>query len=302
MGEVLVAVEQAFRNFALGKGQMPSKLYVQTDKGDFRAMPGALPGVVGIKWVNVHPRNPKIGLPTVMAVLIYSDPDTGYPLAVMDATEITAFRTAATSAIASKYLARPDSSTLGLIGTGRQACPHLKAHALLFKFDVIKIFDVRPEALDSFINYFPQLNIKKATLEEAASSDIVCTLTPAKRPVVGSAYIKAGTHINAVGADAAGKQELDPKILGIARVFVDDIEQASHGGEINVPIQQGLFKKEQIAGTLGQVITNLTTGRQNSQEITVFDSTGLAVEDVATAQLIYRKAKAKGTYMALDIV
>jgi alanine dehydrogenase len=200
MDEVLSAVEQAFRDCALGQGQMPPKVYLQTSRGDFRAMPGALPGAVGIKWVSVHPRNPKIGLPTVMGVFIYSDPDTGYPLAIMDATEITAFRTAATSAIASKYLARPDSHTLGLIGAGRQAYMHLKSHALIFQLKTVRVYDVRPEAVDAFINYFPQFNVKRASLEEATVSDIVCTLTPAKSPVVKASWVRPGTHINAVGA------------------------------------------------------------------------------------------------------
>lgn len=302
MDEVLSAVEQAFRDYALGQGQMPSKTYIQTSRGDFRAMPGALPGAVGIKWVNVHPRNPRLGLPTVMGIFIYSDPDTGYPLAIMDATEITAYRTAATSAIASKYLARPDSCVLGLIGAGRQAYVHLQSHAALFKLEAVKLYDIQPEAVDAFINYFPQFNVKRASLEEATATDIVCTLTPAKNPVIQASWVRPGTHINAVGADAEGKQELDPEILGMAQVIVDDPQQALHGGEINVAVRDGLFKKEQISANLGEVVIGAKPGRRNAQDITIFDSTGLAVEDIAVAHLIYRKAKEKGTFTALDIV
>jgi len=302
MDEVMRVVEQAFRDYAAGQAQMPAKSYIHTSSGDFRAMPGAVPGAVGIKWVNVHPGNPKLGLPTVMGVVIYSDPDNGYPLAIMDATEITAYRTAATSANASRYLARSDSRTLGLIGAGRQAYMHLQSHALVFPLETVRLYDMRAEAMEAFINHFPQFNVKKASAEEAAASDIVCTLTPATSPVLKASWVRPGTHINAVGADAPGKQELDPKILEMAQVVVDDLVQACHGGEINVALRQGLFKKEQVWGTLGEVIAGIKPGRQDAQAITVFDSTGLAIEDVAVAHLVYRKAKERGGYPSLEIV
>jgi len=302
MDEVMRVVEQAFRDYAVGQAQMPAKSYIHTSSGDFRAMPGAVPGAVGIKWVNVHPGNPKRGLPTVMGVVIYSDPDTGYPLAIMDATEITAYRTAATSANASKYLARSDSHTLGLIGAGRQAYMHLQSHALVFNLKTVRLYDLRAEAVEAFINHFPQFNVKKASAEEATASDIVCTLTPSTSPVVKASWVRPGTHINAVGADAPGKQELDPKILEMAQVVVDDLSQACHGGEINVALRQGLFQKDQVWGTLGEVISGVKPGRQDAQAITIFDSTGLAIEDVAVSQLIYRKAKERGGYPSLEIV
>jgi alanine dehydrogenase len=302
MREVMGIVENTFRDFAEGRAQMPSKVYIELDKGDFRAMPAAVPGAVGVKWVNVHHGNRELGLPTIMGILIYSDPDTAYPLAIMDATEITAFRTAATSANASKYLARPDSRTLGLIGAGRQAYMHIQSHMPIFSLDEIKIFDRRPEATDTLIGYFSDFNLIKASAEEVAGCDIVCTLTPATAPVVKGVWIKPGTHINAVGADAAGKQELDPVILGRAHVIVDDVAQACHGGEINVAISKGLFSREQIWGTLGEVIAGTKQGRREESEITIFDSTGLAIEDMATAKLVYHKAMAKGQYLSVDIV
>ena len=244
MKEVLDAVEQAFRSYACGGAQMPSKTYVTLGKGDFRAMPATVEGAVGVKWVNVHPENRGLNLATVMGIIIYSDPDTGYPLAIMDATEITAYRTAATSAIASKYLARPDSRTLGLIGAGRQGCMHLQSHALVFPLETIKVYDIRSEAVESMARQFPELNVERVSLEEAVASDIVCTLTPARSPVVKASWVRPGTHINAVGADAEGKQELDPDVLKMARVVVDDIAQACHSGEINVPVSQHLFEPE----------------------------------------------------------
>jgi len=302
MRDVMGVVEQAFRDYAAGHAQMPAKVYIKLEKGDFRAMPGAVPGAAGVKWVNVHHENRKLGLPTIMGIVIYNDPDTAYPLAIMDATEITAYRTAATSANASKYLARPDSRTLGLIGAGRQAYMHVESHALVFPLEGIMVYDVRPEAVEAFIRHFPQYKLKEASVEEAAACDIVCTLTPATAPVVKASWVKPGTHINAVGADAPGKQELDPEILRRAQVVVDDLVQACHGGEINVALSQGLFEKEQVWSTIGEIIIGAKPGRQDSQAITVFDPTGLAIEDIATARLVYQKAKERGDYLFVDIV
>ena len=302
MREVIPTVEQAFRDYASGKAQMPAKVYLQVPRGDFRAMPAAVPNAAGVKWVNVHPNNCSEGLPTVLGIIICSDPDTAYPLAIMDATEITAYRTAATSANAARYLARLDSRTLGLIGAGRQAELHLQSHALLFPLKRIRVFDIRPEAADSFLEKFRDYPIELTSAEEAAQSDIICTLTPSTEPVVRAGWVKPGTHINAVGADAAGKQELDPAILQSARVVVDDLTQAYHAGEINVPLRQGLFDKDQIWATLGEIITGAKCARQDEGEITVFDSTGLAIEDIATAWLIYRRAQEKSDYLRMEIV
>ena len=302
MGEVMRVVEQAFRDYAAGCAQMPAKVYIRVPRGDFRAMPAAVPHAVGVKWVNVHLSNHERGLPSIMGVLILSDPDTAYPLAIMDATEITAYRTAATSANASRHLARPESRTLGLIGAGRQAHMHLQSHALVFPLERVRVHDVHPEAAEALVRCFPQFCVEATTAEQAAASDIVCTLTPSTAPVVKSAWVRPGTHINAVGADAPGKQELDPSLLASARVVVDDLTQACHAGEINVPLCRGIFSKEQVWATLGEIIAGTRPGRRDDQEITVFDSTGLAIEDVATAWMIYRRAKERGGYPSMDIV
>lgn len=302
MGEVMRVVEQAFRDYAAGCAQMPAKVYIRVPRGDFRAMPAAVPHAVGVKWVNVHLSNHERGLPSIMAVLILSDPDTAYPLAVMDATEITAYRTAATSANASRYLARPESCTLSLIGAGRQACMHLQSHALVFPLKRVRVYDIQRQAAEAFVRRFPQFNVEASSAEEAAMSDIVCTLTPSTAPIVESSWVRPGTHINAVGADAPGKQELDPALLACAMVVVDDLTQACHAGEINVSLRQGLFSKEQIWATLGEIIAGTKLGRRDGQEITIFDSTGLAIEDVATAWMIYQRAKERGGYQSMDIV
>jgi alanine dehydrogenase len=237
-----------------------------------------------------------------MATLIYSDPATGYPLAVMDAMDITAYRTGATAAIASKYLARPDSSTLGLIGAGQQACAQLMAHAELFRLKKVKVFDISPAAVERFIKSFPQYPVEAGSLQEAAAADIVCTLTTAREPFLKRQWVLPGTHINAVGADGPGKQELDPSILKEAMVVVDDLKQAVAGGEVNVPISQGLLKVGQIHATLGEIIIGQKPGRKDRHSITVFDSTGLAIEDIAVAKMIYEKARASGGYQSINFM
>ena len=302
MPAVIAAVEQALKDYALGSARMPHKVYLDTENGDFRAMPASLSGAAGMKWVCAYPGNPAKGLPNVMATLIYSDPVTGYPLAIMDAMDITAYRTGATAAIASKYLARPGSTTLGLIGAGQQAYSQLTAHAEIFRLKKIKVFDISSAAAERFVKSFPQHHVEAVSLQEAAVADIVCTLTTARKPFLKRQWILPGTHINAVGADGPGKQELEPSILKEAMVVVDDLKQAVAGGEVNVPVSQGLFRAEQIHATLGQIIIGQKLGRKDRNAITVFDSTGLAIEDIAVAKMIYEKARASGGYQSINFM
>jgi alanine dehydrogenase len=302
MQDVIKVVEEAFRMCGEGKGKMPGKTYVSVERGDFRAMPAALPGCAGVKWVNVHPQNPSLGLPSVMAVLIYSDPDTGYPLAIMDATETTAYRTGAASAIASKYLARREPHTLGIIGAGFQAHTQILAHAELFRLSSINVFDVSQVAVDRLAQSLPHLSIRGCPIQEAMASDIVCTLTPSRSPVVKREWVVPGTHINAVGADAPGKQELESSILKEAMVVVDDLKQASSSGEINVPIHAGVYSIDEIYGTLPDVVAGKKKGRMDSKAITVFDSTGIAIEDLAVAKLLFDRARQTGSHPSIDLV
>jgi alanine dehydrogenase len=302
MPDVIDVVEEAVRMCGEGRGKMPPKVYLALEHGDFRAMPAALPGSAGVKWVNVHPQNPSRGVPSIMAVLIYSDPQTGYPLAIMDATEITAYRTGATAAIASKYLARRDSHTVGIIGAGFQAHTQILAHAELFSPTSINVFDVSGAAVDKLVHSFPQFPTRSCSIQEAVASDIVCTLTPSRSPIIRKEWITPGTHINAVGADAPGKQELDPSILKEAVVIVDDLKQASGSGEINIPIQKGVYSIGEIYGTLAEVVAGKKKARASESDITVFDSTGIAVEDIAVAKLMFERAQQRGGYPSIDLV
>jgi len=293
MKETMEVVEKAFELHAKGKTQMPPKVYLTFEKGDLRAMPAYLDGKAGVKWVNSHPENPKKGLPTVMAVLIYNDPETGFPLAIMDGTHITNFRTGAAGGIASKYLARKDSKVFGFVGCGRQAYTQFLALREVFEIELVKAYDIVERNVERFAKFCKDFGISAIVcdIKEACDCDVLTTTTPSRKPIVKSEWVKEGTHINAIGADAPGKQELEEDILLKAKIVVDDIEQAMHGGEINVAVAKGLLKKKDIYATLGEVITGIKRGRENDDEITVFDSTGLAIQDIAVADLVFRKAK-----------
>lgn len=301
---VLEACEWAFRENGLGRTVMPPKVYLELEQhdGDFRAMPGYVPEAAGCKWVSVHLRNATQGLPTVMAVIVYNDATTGFPLAIMDGTDITNYRTGASGAIAAKHLARHDSESLGLIGSGAQAQAQLAAITALFDFEEILVWSRSESSVNDFIARSSSLKIKSASVREAAGCDIVCTTTPSRQPIVERSWIRPGAHVNAIGADAPGKQELDPAILADAKVIVDDPAQAIHSGEVNVPIGAGIYGEDNIHGTLGEVVAGVRPGRMGPEEITVFDSTGLAIQDVATAKAIYELARKKNLGSFVEFV
>jgi ornithine cyclodeaminase/alanine dehydrogenase len=290
----VAAVEEAFAAHGRGEAVMPPKALLSLPhlEGDFRAMPAFLGDVAGVKWVNAHPRNPeRFGLAAVMGVFILSDPADARPLAVMDATALTAYRTGAAGAVAARLLARPGASSAGFIGCGAQAATMLAALRAVLPIRRLLLADASPAALERFQK---TSGGAAAPLGEVAACDIVCTMTPARRPVLAREMVPRGVHINAMGADAPGKQELDPLILREARLFVDDLEQACAGGEVNVALATGELQREQIAGTIGQVVAGLKPGRQNADQITVFDSTGLALQDLALARRVYEAALASG--------
>jgi len=298
MSEVLKVVENAFRLKAQGKTIMPSKIYLDLPEyhGDFRAMPAYIDGNAGMKWVSVYPNNHKYNLPAVMAMIILCDPNTSYPLAIMDGTHITGMRTGAAGGIAVKYLARKDSSVIGMVGAGRQAETQLLAISeVLPEIKEVKVFSRPEDTQQRFAEKMrAKLNIDirpVETVEAATQADIVVTTTYATGPIVKKQYIRPGTHINAIGADAQGKQELEADLLAGAKIVTDEIEQACHSGEVNVPLSSGRIKVEDIYSTLGEIAAGMKKGREDNKEITIFDSTGLAIQDIVTAKLVYEKAR-----------
>ncbi|HOI12365.1 MAG TPA: NAD(P)-binding domain-containing protein [Methanoculleus sp.] len=291
--EVNPAIEAAFAEHGRGNVNMPPKVYVTfVESGDFRTMPAYLPalGIAGVKIVNVHPHNRAKGLPTVMALTVIIDVETGIPKAIINATELTAMRTGAAGAIAAKYLAPRQSVTLGVIGSGRQAEALVEATAASLAVEEIRVWSRTEKSAEAFAARYPDYNARSVPIERACDCDVLTTTTPSTKPVVMADWVHEGTHINAIGADAPGKQELDPAILESAEVFVDDPGQAIHSGEVNVPISAGLYDPGRIVGTLGEVVIG-KKGRSSSDAITVFDSTGLAIQDLAIAALVLREGE-----------
>ena len=315
MKEVIDAVEGAFRFKGLGKVQMPPKVYLDFPKytGDLRTMPSYVEDLdtAAVKIVNVHANNFKEhGMRTVMATLLLVDPRTGAPLAFMDATHITGLRTGAASAVASKYLARKRPKVVGMVGAGNQARTQLQALITQYgHFESVRVCDMFSEkawemARDFGKRYEDELPDVKAVpspKECVQGADIVVTATPSRKPLVMDDWVSKGTHFNCIGADAPGKQELDPMILKRSRLVIDDWEQASHSGEINVPLHAGILSRKEIHAEIGEIVAGLRPGRQSDDEITVFCSTGLAVQDCVTAKLVYDAAIGKkvGTYMQI---
>lgn len=302
MDEAISAVGKAFHDHGLGQTQMPPKSYLHFPRhdGDLRTMPAYLEAEeqAGVKIVNVHAKNPEIGLPTVMALLTLVSPRTGAPLAIMGATYLTAIRTGAAGAVAAGLLARRGSRIVGMIGAGVQAKAQLMGLSRRFEIEQVKIFDTSMESAQNLKESCQEFlrceyMIAKSP-EDACSCDILVTTTPSRKPVVKEDWISPGTHINAIGADARGKQELESDLTRKARVYVDDMTQATHSGEVNVPISEGLLHLDEIFAEIGEVLAGRKPGREDLQEITVFDSTGLGIQDVAVGFAVYSKALHSG--------
>ena len=301
MDAAIGVVERAFLAHGRGEALMPPKVYLSLPqhRGDFRAMPAYFDGSAGVKWVNAHPENPsRHGLPSVLALYILSDAETAAPLAVMDGTLLTAIRTGAAAAVASKYLAAGRPRGIGFIGCGVQARFLFEAHRAVFGTFETLAYDRNAEAAAKFA---AEVGGKSAPLETVAGADIVCTATPSRVPVVLRAFVRPRAHINALGADAPGKEELDPAILADAKVIIDDWEQATESGEVNVPLHAGTYRRDQIHATLGEVLAGKKSGREGD-EITVFDSTGLAIQDLALARHVYAAAKERKLGTPIELI
>ncbi len=298
-------VEQAYRMHGEGRYYMDPKGHIVLDKypGEWEAMPSYIeePEAAACKWVSIRERNrEKFDLPTVFSILIYTHPETGFPLAICDGSFHTVMRTGAAAAVSARWLARKDSIRLAIVGAGHMAAGTLATCNEVFKWREVRVWSRTQKTLDSFVREeqpkYSSFTIRASTdlKRVVEGADVVVTVTPARGPIVMNEWIAPGTHIAAIGADKGGDQELDPKILQHARIFVDDIRQCRTDGEINMPLRQGLIKEDDIAGEIGEVITGRKPGRTSNEEITLFDSTGIALQDSATVPLEYKRAVAAG--------
>ncbi len=298
--EAIEAVEAIFRDKAEGQVIMPPKLIIPLPGGDFRAMPAYLPrqNIAGIKVVNSHPNNRERGLPSVMATLVVVEPETGFPLAVIEATYLTALRTAAAGALGTRTLANPNPRKLAILGAGTQGRFQLLSHKLILpNLEQVCIWSLDEDlAWELKRDLEPQLGVEIKVCPDPETAvkgaNVVITTTPSRKPLVKNEWVSDGMHFTCIGADAPGKQELDPAILQRARIFLDDMAQGIESGEVNVPLHEGLLKPEQIVGELGEVLAGKKEGRKSDDEITVFSSTGLAIQDLACSAVILRKLEA----------
>jgi len=283
--QIINSIESAFLDPSV---DMVPKIYLKGEGGDFRAMPAALGKYAAIKWIGVFPDNYQIPIPTTNGSLILSDRETGVPLMGMDCTTLTAYRTAATSAIAAKYCS-PEAENFAIIGCGLQAKYHIEAYETIFshmKMDV-ELYDKNEKIQKDVFNWLGSENLcrawgrNKSVKEAVKYADVITTLTPSTSPYLDIHDVKSDCHINAVGADAVGKRELMTNIIdGSSFIVCDDEEQALHSGELQYNTWPNLQPQ-----SINSLIKNKKIPNKG---VSVFDSTGVAIEDVAIAALIYK--------------
>ena len=284
--EAYAAVRDAFLAHHRGEWSMTPKIYVTNyPSGDFRAMPALGGGHALLKWVTSFPGNPARGLPTVTGLVLLSNAETGQLEAVLDAASLTALRTAAAAVIAADALARHEASTVAVVGCGVNGAE--TARSLVAHGRIPLVWDTDPARREHVAT---ELDARVAdSLEHALGCDIVVTVTPGQSVLYPPGSLQPGQHVSLMGADGPGKAEVASEELGRARVFCDDWEQASHGGELAAAVTAGAVAREAVT-ELGAVLTGDAPGRLADDDVTLFDSTGLAIQDLAVARAAFMKS------------
>ncbi len=304
MSEAIRAVREAYIAFAKGRVKMPPVMHLDVSQynGEVDIKSGYIEdlGLIGTKIASGFYDNYKLGLPPGIAIIILMDLKTSMPVAIMDGTYVTAYRTGAAGAVAAKVLARKDSEIIGVVGAGTQARMQILALQEVFSLKKVKVWDINTTERDKYVEEMseqlkiaiePAEDIKNAVTE----TDIIVTVTPSRKALVMKEWIQEGVHINAIGADGPGKQELDPFIVKRAdKVVVDSLNQCRIIGEIQHALADGLITEDDVYAEIGEILIGEKIGRETSEEITLFDATGLAVQDIAAANIVYKQAKEKG--------
>jgi len=281
----------AARNFPVVRERIPEH------DGIFGVKSGYLPvaGVLGLKAGGYWLKNPvRHGLSAHQSTILLFHPETGQLKGVVAANSVTGLRTGAAGAVAARALARPNSTRVAMLGTGVQGEMQLRGLAAVFRLETVKIWSVDADSVQSFLKRTADLPIRIEAVADPAeavrAADIAVTTTPAFAPVFKAQWLHPGLHINAIGADTKGKQELETAVLPAAsKVVVDSFEQCSELGELQHPYRAGLMNREQVV-TLGQVLTGQAVGRQSAADVTIFDATGLIMQDLVVADYIWQKA------------
>jgi len=312
MGEAIRAVREAYIAFAKGRVKMPPVMHLDVSQynGEVDIKSGYIEdlGLIGTKIASGFYENYKLGLPPGIAVIILMDLKTGIPVAIMDGTYVTAYRTGAAGAVAAKVLARKDSKIIGVVGAGTQARMQILALREIFSLKEIKVWDINTTGRDRYVEEMseqlkipiePVEDIKDAVIE----ADIIVTVTPSRKALVMKEWIQEGVHINAIGADGPGKQELDPFIVKRAdKVVVDSLDQCRIIGEIQHALADGLITEDDVYAEIGQILIGEKKGRETNEEITLFDATGLAAQDIAAANIVFKQAKEKGIGRVISLL
>jgi alanine dehydrogenase len=279
-------VREAFVAYARGDWSMPPKVYVPAyPAGDFRAMPALGGGHALLKWVTSFPGNPAAGLPTVTGLVLLSDASNGMPKAVFDAGAVTALRTGAAAVLAAETLGREDAGAAGVIGAGVNG--RAVARTFVARGRDVLVWDIDAgRAEETAAEVGAQVAERR---EDALAADLVATVTPGHEVIFPAGSLRAGQHASLMGADGPGKSEIAVEELARVRVFCDDWEQASHNGDLVHAVESGLLERESVT-QLGDVLIGTATGRQSDDDITIFDSTGLAIQDLAIALAAMERA------------
>jgi alanine dehydrogenase len=283
------ATREAFVRHHRGEWVMPAKVYLQSPPyGDFRAMPARGDDLALLKWITSFPGNPALGLPTVSGVVCLSDARTGVPLAILDARAVTALRTGAVAAVATQALARAGASTVGIVGCGLHGAWTARCLAAAGYDDGV-CCDSRVEAAAALAAELGGWAV--GDLPGALACDVVCCVTPGAQVVLERSDLRPGQHLNMLGADGSGKAEASVDAVLACELFCDEWAQAAHGGELTGAVEAGLVTRERVT-TLGAVLAGDARGRSGPDPTTLFDSTGLAIQDLAVAAAALHAAQA----------
>lgn len=300
METCIPVMEEALADLSAGRAEMSLRQVVPLEKPNLLGlMPGYLRknGVAGAKLISVFPHNHTSGRPSHQGAVALFDAEAGTLLAVVDGRAITAVRTAAVSAVATRALAREDSAVLAILGTGEQAASHLEAMLQVRPIRQVRVWSRTPGKARRFVEEQAdtlqgvEAVVAGSVREAVEAADVICTVTASTEPVLRGEWVRAGTHINAVGACRAPDRELDSALVAAARLYVDRRESVrSEAGDYLIPLQEGVIPDTHIAGELGELLEGRIAGRTGSGEITLFKSLGLAIQDLAAAHYIYQQA------------
>jgi len=314
MLQAIQAVEEAFIQFSSGKAVLPLRTPITPDlsAGTSLFMPAYLPSLeaLGTKVISIFPGNIARGLPTIHALVLMLDAKTGIPRGLLDGAALTALRTGAASGVATKYLSRPDAAVVAVFGAGIQGRSQLEAMCAVRHITKAFIWDPLPERASAFSremasrgNPVPhEIRVAASPLEAVIAADIICTATTSSTPVFNDSDVKPGTHINAIGSYEPHVQEIPAETVRRAKVVVDSIEAAlAETGDLIIPLKAGLFTRGMIHGEIGQVASGEIAGRESTDEVTLFKSVGLAVQDMAAGHLALRAAHELGLGLTIEV-